>query len=377
MRILILTKRQYTNRDLIDDRYGRLRELPLALAASGHEVTGLCLSYRPRKEGLVEDINGDAGVAWHALNAKRLLPLGSNSYWRAAEEIGRDFQPELIWACSDAIHAILGTYVAKKLKVPLVIDLYDNFESFPATRLPGIKPMFYRALRRADGITCVSNPLARYVRHSTSFQGPIQVIENAVPKGLFQPMDKAACRNKLGLPVDATIIGTAGAISSSRGIETLFKAFGMLARERSDIHLALAGPCDKGLDLPEISRVHYLGNLSPQKVPVFLCSLDIAVVCNRESAFGKYCFPQKFYESVACGIPTIAAGTGSMKELLKDTPEHLYEPEKVESLVSALRRQIEKPAKLSLNVPSWSDLGERLEAFFKSTIKYNISKGLD
>ena len=368
MRILILTKRQYMNRDLLNDRYGRFRELPLALAASGHEVTGLCLSYRPRKEGLVEDIDGEALVTWHALNAKRLLPLGSTSYWRILDNIEKDFRPDLVWACSDAIHAILGVRVASRLGAPLVIDLYDNFESYWMTRLPGVTSMFRRALRRADGITCVSKPLSHYVRETMSYKGPIEVIENAVPKGLFQHMDKAVCRNQLGLPVDALIIGTAGSISRSRGIETLFQAFEKVSGDHPDVYLALAGPCDKGLAIPENPRVLYLGNLSPKEVPAFLCSLDIAVVCNKESAFGKYCFPQKFYESVACGIPTVAAGTGSMQELLKDKPEYLYEPENVDSLVGVLGNLINNPSKLDIEVPTWNDLGKRLEVFFKSIL---------
>ena len=44
-KILVITKRQYTGKDLLDDRFGRLREIPLALAEKGYKVQGLCLSY--------------------------------------------------------------------------------------------------------------------------------------------------------------------------------------------------------------------------------------------------------------------------------------------------------------------------------------------
>ena len=369
MRILVLSKRQYMNRDLIDDRFGRFRELPLALASAGHEVSGICLSYRPHDEGRRDDVEENAQVAWYVLNVKRLLPWGSASYWRIIDVIGRDFRPDLVWACSDALHAILGVRIAKRLGASLVIDLYDNFESFPATRFPGVTAVFRRALRCADGITCVSVPLARYVHETSSCKCPIEVIENAVPKGLFLSMDQINCRRVLELPADGLLIGTAGAISKSRGIETLFHAFEILAQERSDVYLVLAGPCDKGLTLPRNSRVHYFGMLPPKMVPVFLSALNITVICNRESAFGKYCFPQKFYEGVACGVPVVAAGTGAMRELLKDTPEHLYEPENVDDLVAALRRQIDSPVALPWEVPTWTTLGNRLEDFFQTCVK--------
>jgi teichuronic acid biosynthesis glycosyltransferase TuaC len=370
MRILVLSKRQYMNQDLIDDRYGRFRELPLALASAGHDALGICLSYRTRNEGRFEDVENNAKVVWHMLNVKRLLPWGSKSYWNVIDIIGRDFRPDLIWTCSDALHAILGERIAKRFGTSLVIDLYDNFESYPATRIPGISSAFRRALRCADGITCISRPLAQYVREISSCTCPIEVIENAVPRGLFHPMDQLNCRRELGLPVDGLLIGTAGAISKSRGIETLLRAFEILAQEQPDIHLVLAGAIDKELTLPRHSRIHYLGMLPSKRVPVFLSSLNISVICNRDSAFGKYCFPQKFYESVACGVPVVAAGVGSMLELLKDKPEHLFEPENVNNMVAVLRRQINSPVALPLEVPTWNILGNQLEKYFQSCVIY-------
>ena len=65
MRILVLTKRQYMNKDLIDDRFGRFREIPLSLAQKGYRVQGVCLSYRYKTEGLYHD----GPVSWQSINA--------------------------------------------------------------------------------------------------------------------------------------------------------------------------------------------------------------------------------------------------------------------------------------------------------------------
>jgi len=368
MRILVLSKRQYMNKDLIDDRYGRFRELPLALARLGHEISGICLSYRKREEGRFNDIKDHAKVVWHILNVKRLLPWGSKSYWHTIDNIAEDFHPDLVWACSDAFHAILGKRVAKKLSIPLIIDLYDNFESYMATRIPGVTAAYRHALRFADGITCVSHPLARYVRETSLCSCPIEIIENAVPDGLFYPMNKTNARGELGLPLEGVFIGTAGAISKSRGIETLFKAFEILAKERLDVHLVLAGSGDKGLSIPKNPRIHYLGMLPQEKVPALLSALNISVICNRESSFGKYCFPQKFYESVACGVPVAVAAVGSMIDLLKDHPECLFNAENVDELVSVLHHQIENPVALPLKAPIWKTQGQRLDKFFRSCL---------
>lgn len=369
MRILVVSKRQYMSRDLLNDLYGRFREIPLALAIQGHQVEGICLSYRPRNEGLYYDKELNVQVIWHAMNIKRLFFGGATNYWHTLDRVGRCFLPDVVLACSDAVHAILGVRIARRLGVALVTDLYDNFESYPITRFPGMRSIFRRSLCLADGIACVSRPLANYVREKCEYQGPMAIIENAVPKGLFHPLDRVTSRCELGLPKDGFFIGTAGSISRSRGIETLFKAFDILAMEQPNIYLVLAGPCDKKIPITKNSHVLYLGILPPKRIPIFLSALDIAIICNRESEFGKYCFPQKFYEAVACGVPVLAADTGVMREVLDSTPEYLFEPENVDSLVTALRRQLRKPASLKLDIPTWNTQGLKLEGFLKKCVK--------
>ncbi|MDZ7666354.1 MAG: hypothetical protein U5K27_13710 [Desulfotignum sp.] len=54
---------------------------------------------------------------------------------------------------------------------------------------------------------------------------------------------------------------------------------------------------------------------------------------------------KNFYEAVACGVPVVAAKVGTMKELLKKTPEMLlYRPEDANSLLIALRPSTGNPA---------------------------------
>ena len=368
MKILILSKRQYTNLDLIDNRYGRIRELPLALAKLGHEITGFCLSYRSRSEGIHTDVDNNACVTWHSLDLKRLFSFGPGSYLGKLNSIFQGNKPDLIWATSDALHIILGACVAKRYKTHFVADLYDNYESFPVIRLTGGKKIFRYALKHADGLTCVSRPLARYIRETTAFDWPLEVIENAVRKDIFYPMDKFECRRELGLSDKGFYIGTAGAISKSRGIEVLIDAFQILAQQNPDIHLVLAGSCDKDLALPQNSRIHYLGILPPDRVPVFLSALDVQIICNKDSEFGRYCFPQKFYEAVACRVPIVATDVGAMHETLNDNPGHLFKPGDVIDLVSVLQRQMKTPSPLPIDAVTWDNHGKKLETFFQTIL---------
>ena len=84
-------------------------------------------------------------------------------YFRQARQSISEFQPDLIWACSDAYHAIFGHRLAREFHCRLAIDLYDNFEAFSATKLPGVMFMFRRSVKKADGVTVFSQPMAAHV----------------------------------------------------------------------------------------------------------------------------------------------------------------------------------------------------------------------
>ena len=365
MRILVLTKRQYMSKDLLDDRFGRFRELPLELAKLGHDVIGICLSYRPREEKIDIDMDSasNARVTWHSLNLGRLITPRQTNYFFETGRLAREFNPDLIWACSDSFHAIFGGWLARRLKVKGVVDLYDNFENFAGTWFPGVLPMFKRAVRAADGVTYVSQKLAGRLIQNYRRSGPIAVLEIAVRKDLFYPRDRAVCRKRLGLPEKAKIIGTAGALHRSRGIHALFDGFELLAKENPNLYLAIAGPRNRWSRLPRGPQVCDLGILPLEEVPLLINALDVAVVCNRDSPFGRYSFPHKAYEIMACRIPMVAAAVGTLRDLLAQHPECLFEPEEPESLAKAVYSQLMKPTLLDCDVPSWPDMAKRLETF--------------
>ena len=115
--------------------------------------------------------------------------------------------------------------------------------------------------------------------------------------------------------------------------------------------------------------VHDLGTLPLDIVPALLNALDLAVICNRNSAFGRHCFPQKAYEIIACRVPLVAAAVGSMNELLSEYPECLYEPENANSLAQVIERQLEARTIVDLRAPSWAESARKLEAYFQEVLR--------
>jgi glycosyltransferase involved in cell wall biosynthesis len=341
------------NKDLIGDRFGRFREIPLALSGMGHRVTGLCLSYKQKSEGWLLD----EMVRWKSINATSLKFPGLIRFVLTARKLAKN--SDIIWACSDSFYGVIGCFLGRIYDVPVVFDIYDNFGEFFVARLPLAKQLYHWALRRSDAITCLSSPFAEFILDRYAPHQRIYPVEFAVRTDLFKPLDKIRCREMFDLPSNARIIGTAGALYKIREVDLLLEAFEKLKKQNSDLHLALAGPRD--IQIPTDTRIHDCGILPFEKVPHFINALDVAVVCYADDDFGKYCFPQKTREFMACNIPVIAARVGGLKEMLKDHPEWLYEPGNPLSLAETLERRLVEKKTVYDRFPTWKDLALDVE----------------
>jgi glycosyltransferase involved in cell wall biosynthesis len=372
VRIVVLTKRQYTNKDLIDDRYGRLWEVPMALARQGHEVTCVCLSYRPGKAvGDLGAEEGGAKIRWTSIDLGAAKLIGFLKYYFLVRKTIKEVRPDVIWSCSDTMYPVLGQHFARRFACRSVVDLYDNFEYFGSYRIPILASFYRKAVREADGVSCVSSVLSRYIASAYGRTKTTAVITNAVDVNVFRPMDKMQCRQKLGLPEDAVLIGSAGDISNYRGADMMYRAFSECAQDLGGVQLAVAGHRTIDTKIPDGENIHDLGVLAPEDVPLFLNALDLAIVYNRSSKFGDFCFPQKFYEMLACRIPVVAANVGELSSLLASMPYVLYEDGDVGNFVSAVKRQLDARELVNIPVPSWIDQAGILEQLMRSVVSGN------
>jgi len=369
MRILILCKRQYTGKDLLDDHYGRLYEIPVGLAARGYDVTCLAFSYQYRaREGIKND--GRGNLNWHSEN---LLPFGLWRYPRHLAGIVKEYRPDVIWACSDAFHGIIGWALSKSTGIPLVIDLYDNFESFAGSRIPGVKILFRKACRHAAALTVVSHELQQYVIKAYGVRAPVFVTWNGIRQDLFYKTDRQEARTTLSLPLHGQLIGTAGALYKNRGISDIFDAFLILAAENPNIYFVIAGPRDRSISHYRHPRIIDLGMLPLEQVPNIYAALDVAVICNRDSNFGRYCFPLKLFEIISMRIPLVAAHVGDVGKLLASTPQNLYQPGDSRGLAFRIQQHLQEPKViLGLHVQSWSDCSDIIEKSLKIAVASNV-----
>lgn len=362
MRIAFLCKRRYMGKDVVLDHYARLYEIPRQLARLGHEVRGYCLDYHSADPAGQWTHEAEPGTLdWESrsigtLKLPRLAAYPGHMLRRL-----RAFRPQVLIGASDIPHVALTAWLARRLGTPYAVDLYDNFEGFGQARIPGFVPALRRATRDAALVTTTSEPLRQLVLNDYKAQGTVISMPSSVDLRVFAPGDKAAARQRLGLPQDAPLIGTAGGLYRDKGIEPLYEAWHRLAAQHPGPHLVLAGPYKQELPPPQGERVHYLGHLNHAQVADLFRALDVGVISILDTPFGRYCFPQKAYEMLACGLPVAAASVGQMADLFSKTPSVLFPSGDADALAQAALGQITHPNIPDVPVQDWAGLISEIE----------------
>ncbi|MDR2165038.1 MAG: glycosyltransferase family 4 protein [Zoogloeaceae bacterium] len=361
MRIAFLCKRRYMGKDVILDRYARLYEIPHQLARLGHEVCGFCLSYQGHEEGQWRhEIAGSGSLEWCSRTLGRLILPGLLAYpAHILRRVGQ-FRPDVLVGASDIPHVALAQWLSTRLNVPYAVDLYDNFEGFGQARIPGLVKVLRRATRHAALVTTTSDLLKELVETGYRARGTVISMPSTIDKAVFFPREKAACRRALGLPENAILVGTAGGLLANRGIDVLYEAWPGIAAEYPDARLVLAGPADRSHPPPNRKDVIYLGCLLHAKTAELFNALDLGIIYLKDTLFGRYCFPQKAYEMMACRLPIVAANVGAMPAMLENAGS-LYQAESSASLAQAIRANIETPSISRNKIRDWQEIIAQME----------------
>lgn len=343
------------SKDVIIDQYARLYEIPHQLSLLGHEVECFCLSYQSHKNGDWDESNEIKNLKWHSKSYLGLYKLAIWSYPFYLLNLLSKSKPDIIIAASDMPHIIIGSWLAKKLSIPFVVDLYDNFEAYGQAKIPFLKASFHKALSTAQMISTTSKSLAEKNRQEYSFVPQIFPMPSVINKEIFKSTDKHKARQLLNLPLNKPLVGTAGGLTRMKGIDDLFNAWEILKKEDDQIHLVLAGPTELNTPLPSGDRVIYLGLISHEDVSNLFNALDVGILCIPDDEFGRYCFPQKAYEMLACNLNIISSRIGDMELLLNDTPEYLYKVGDARGLADKIKTQVYNTHKHSIPIFDWAD----------------------
>ncbi|WP_257285034.1 glycosyltransferase [Endozoicomonas sp. SESOKO1] len=163
------------------------------------------------------------------------------------------------------------------------------------------------------------------------------VVLNGIDTDKFQPADQAAARNKLNLPLDASIIGCAARFTEVKSHHLLIDAFSRLP---DSAHLALAGGGELEHELRKLTsrlnldqRVHFLGVIDD--MPGFYHAIDIFCLASKKEGL-----PLSPLEAQACQRVVVMTDVGGCREAVDPQSGILIKAESTQALETALKTQL-------------------------------------
>lgn len=307
-RILAICKRAPQQRDLLARPYGRFHHIPAELAARGHEVRVLLPNLRRGPE----DRCSLGGVEWRS----RSISLSPHKALSWIKSEASDFKPDWVVGFSDTWCGWLALIAARHCRARLLVDAYDDYESYMPWNLP-LHQLWRSAVRNADRVTVAGPQLAAKLDALRPGRVRSEILP-MVADASFLPLDRAACRSRLSLPADVPLLGYFGGWGEARGTHLLLDALRQVQTSRPDARLVLSGR--PPADVAGQPGVIALGYLPDDDLPVVLNAVNVACVISANTRFGRFSYPVKLCEAMACAVPVVATATDPIGWMLSKHP---------------------------------------------------------
>lgn len=229
-------------------------------------------------------------------------------------------------------------------------DVYMQSRDFAKAGRPGrtiLERLERRWAQRADRVLTVNEPYADLLVEQLRIPRP-PVVMNC-PETWDPPVPRPdLIREALGLPADTRVALYQGQLMSDRGIEQTMEAI----LDAPDTVLALLGfgPWLSKLtretaEPPFAGRVMLLPPVPPSELIPWTASADVAVMAIQPTSLNHlHTTPQKFFESVAAGVPVVASDLPGMAEIVQSTGVGLVaDPTSPTAIAAAIREIVSAP----------------------------------
>ena len=249
---------------------------------------------------------------------------------RFIRKIQKTFDFDLIdshFAYPDGFAAVL---LGRHFNKPVTITLRGTLNRL--INYKGRREAIRFALKNASRVFSVSAYLGKLAKSLGIDESKFIVIPNGVDTSKFQVLDKAECRNKLGIPRDKKVIISVGALVERKGHHRVIETLPDLIKKNPNlIYIVVGGggvEGDMSISLNEQVReldltkhVLFTGEIPHSKVNEFLCASDVFALSTRFEGWANV-----FFEAMACGLPVITTDICGNAEVVRNGENGLLVP---------------------------------------------------
>ena len=213
-----------------------------------------------------------------------------------------------------------ATLLGKWLKLPVTITLRGT--EVPHSKNTAKRARMRTALDRAVHVFSVSDSLRQLAQQLGAPAGKVQVIGNGVDLAKFAPIAQSEARARFGLPADAQVIVSVGALVPRKGFHRVIDCLPELIEQYPKLHyLVVGGASPEGniahelraqaAELNVSDRVHFLGPVAPTELKYPLSAADVFVLATSNEGWANV-----FLEAMACGLPVVTTNVGGNAEVV-------------------------------------------------------------
>ena len=239
-------------------------------------------------------------------------------HYPALAETLRTFRPDVIdlWEEAWGLVSVHACWLRNRL-LPSAKIVSETEANIPRThpfpfkqfRSYTLRNTDYAVARQTEGIS---------VLRAKGYQGPVEVVGNAVDPDLFCPLNRQACKKELEL--SGFVAGYVGRLIESKGLMDLVEAMAQVPGERT---LIFVGSGDfqpalekRAAELGLTRRVRFFPPRRMTELPVVMNALDALLLVSRTTPTWKEQFGRVIIEAHACATPVIGSDSGAIPEVI-------------------------------------------------------------
>ncbi|MFC2017366.1 glycosyltransferase [Chloroflexota bacterium] len=187
-----------------------------------------------------------------------------------------------------------------------------------------------QALKRADGIICVSTALKREIIDLGGSPDKIKIIFIGIDTEEFSPKHKSKItRQRLGI-FDSPLVISIRSLSSNYDVETLVRAIPLVLEEAPQAKFIIAGEGEQRAYLRDLTQslgvsdnTKFVGWISHNELPDYLASSDVYVSTSLSDGTS-----QSLLEAMSCGLAPVITNIPANQLWIKDGENGFLVPTK-------------------------------------------------
>ncbi len=363
-KILVLMKRFGSNKDMVKENFGREIRL-LEPLAKKYTIDFLCPDYHLREKFKIKK----NGINYFVVPVSFLNPFPMiNSINRLMSKNDYD----VIIPTTEPLLGIVGYYFSRKYKISMVHEVQDNYEMYDSYKIPFVKYLEHKVIKKSDYIFYSNYPLMKKLRFLR--KDKFEIIENGVDLKLFRRVQKKTARTTLKIKQNIKLVTYTGHISEDRGINNLIEAVRQLREKDKTIYLLLSGKADEGFNIKH-SFIIYEELPKREQLVMALNASDVLIIASSDNPFTRYCFPQKLFEYMAVNVPIVATAVGDVIRILKPSRDSLCMPGSIDDLKAKIAVQLKKKNISHRKVAehyTWEKLSKKVDKMVIHVTKFRL-----